>query len=58
MVLASNFKQTVIERVGRDPEFAKALTDEAVTLFLSDESETASLILRDMVNAAIQSGYE
>ena len=40
MALTRNFKQTVIERVERDPEFAKALLDEAATLFLSDEPET------------------
>src|SRR3989338_9820650 len=46
MALTRNFKQTIIERVERDPEFAKALLDEAATLFLSDEPETARLILR------------
>lgn len=56
MALTRNFKQTVIERVERDPEFAKALLDEAVTLFLNDEPETARLILRDLVNATI--GFE
>ena len=38
------------------PEFAKALLDEAATLFLSDEPETARLILRDLVNATL--GFE
>ena len=56
MALTRNFKQTVIERVERDPEFAKALLDEAATLFLSGEPETARLILRDLVNATI--GFE
>ncbi len=56
MALTRNFKQTVIERVARDPEFAKALLDEAATLFLSDEPETARLILRDLVNATL--GFE
>ncbi len=56
MALTRNFKQTVIERVERDPEFAKALLDEAATLFLSDEPETARLILRDLVNATM--GFE
>jgi hypothetical protein len=44
MALTRNFRQTVVERVERDPEFAKALLDEAVTLFLSGEPETARLI--------------
>ena len=56
MVLTRNFKQTVIARVERDPQFAKALLDEAATLFLSGEPETARLILRDLVNATI--GFE
>jgi DNA-binding phage protein len=56
MALTRNFKQTVIERVERDPEFAKALLDEAATLFLKDEPETARLILRDLVNATL--GFE
>jgi len=56
MALTRNFKQTVIERVERDPAFAKALLDEAATLFLQDEPETARLILRDLVNATL--GFE
>ena len=56
MALTRNFKQTVIERVERDPQFAKALLDEAATLFLSGEPETARLVLRDLVNATI--GFE
>lgn len=56
MALTRNFKQTVVERVKRDPEFAKALLDEAATLFLSGEPETARLILRDLVNATL--GFE
>jgi len=56
MALTRNFKQTVVERVKRDPKFAKALLDEAATLFLSGEPETARLILRDLVNATL--GFE
>ncbi len=56
MALTRNFKQTVIERIERDPDFAKALLDEAATLFLNDEPETARLILRDLVNATL--GFE
>jgi len=56
MALARNFKQTVVERVERDPQFAMALLDEAATLFLSGEPETARIILRDLVNATF--GFE
>lgn len=56
MALTRSFTQTVVERVERDPQFAKALLDEAATLFLSGEPNTARLILRDLVNATI--GFE
>ena len=56
MALTRNFKQTVIERVEREPAFAQALLDEAATLFLNGEPETARLILRDLINATI--GFE
>jgi DNA-binding phage protein len=48
--------QTVVERVQRDPAFARALLDEAATLFLNGEPRPARLILRDLVNATI--GFE
>ena len=56
MVLSRDFKQTVVERVRRDPKFAKALLDEAATLFLNGEPDTARIMLRDLVNATI--GFE
>jgi len=56
MVLTRDFKQTMVERAQRDPAFAKALLDEAATLFLNGEPETARLILRDLVNATV--GFE
>lgn len=56
MALTRDFKITVMERVVRDPDFARALLDEAATLFLNGEAETARLILRDLINATI--GFE
>lgn len=56
MALTREFKQTMVERAERDPAFAKALLDEAATLFLNGEPETARLILRDLVNATV--GFE
>ena len=56
MTLTRDFKKTMVERVERDTDFAKALLDEAATLFLSGESETARLILRELVNTTI--GFE
>ena len=56
MALTRNFKNTVVERVQSDASFAQALLDEAATLFLNGEPETARLILRDLVNATM--GFE
>ena len=56
MALTRNFKETVIQRVQNDASFAQALLDEAATLFLNGEPETARLNLRDLVNATI--GFE
>lgn len=56
MTLTRDFKETVIQRVQNDPEFAAALLDEAASLFLNGEPETARLILRDLVNATV--GFE
>lgn len=56
MALTRDFKHTVIERVERDPSFATVLLDEAATLFLNGEAQTARLILRDLVNATL--GFE
>ena len=56
MSVTRDYKETVKERVHRDPEFTAALLDEAITLFLNDEPEVARLVLRDLVNATI--GFE
>ncbi len=52
MTLTLDFKETVKERVQRDPGFAKALLDEAATLILNGEPHLARLIRRDLVNAS------
>ena len=56
MALTRDSNRTVGERVKRDPAFAKALLDEALTLFLNGEPDTARLVLRDLVNATV--GFE
>lgn len=56
MIITRDFKETVNKRINRDPEFAEALLDEATSLFLNGEPETARLILRDLVNSTI--GFE
>ncbi|MBL0163654.1 MAG: transcriptional regulator [Xanthomonadales bacterium] len=56
MTLTRDFKQTIVERVQREPAFAAALLDEAASLFLNGEPATARVILRDLVNATV--GFE
>jgi DNA-binding phage protein len=56
MALTQDFKKTVVARVERDPAFAKELLNEATTLIISGEAETARVILRDLVNATL--GFE
>jgi DNA-binding phage protein len=56
MALTQDFKKTVVARVERDPAFAKELLNEATTLLISGEAETARVILRDLVNATL--GFE
>jgi len=47
---------STIERLRRDPAFAKALLAEAATSFLDGETVEARLFLRDIVNGTI--GFE
>ena len=56
MTLSREFKQTIVERVQREPAFAAALLDEAASLFLNGDPATARVILRDLVNATV--GFE
>lgn len=56
MTLTRDSSETVKERVRRDPEFARALFDEALSLFVNGEPEVARIVLRDLVNATV--GFE
>jgi DNA-binding phage protein len=56
MALTRDFKQTIAARLQADPAFAQALLQEAATLFLNGEADTAKAILRDLVNATV--GFE
>ena len=56
MALTRDFRETVVARVERDPDLARAMLDEAATLFLNGEPETARMMLRDLVNATV--GFE
>lgn len=56
MSITRDYKETINERVQKDPAFTAALLDEAITLFLNGEPEVARLVLRDLVNATV--GFE
>jgi len=56
MAIKRDYKDTINERVSREPAFTAALLDEAITLFLNGEPEVARLVLRDLVNATV--GFE
>jgi len=56
MTITRDFSDTIQERVQNDSEFATALLNEAISLFLNDEPDMARLVLRDLVNATV--GFE
>jgi DNA-binding phage protein len=56
MALTRDSSLSTVERVKRDPTFAKALLSEAITVFLNEEPDTARLVLRDLVNGTV--GFE
>ncbi len=57
-MLTRDFRQTIVERVHREPEFAKALLDEAATLLLNGEPLTARLLLRNLVTERRREGLK
>ena len=56
MALTRDFKETIQERVQRDPEFREALLQEGVECLLSGDVDTGKAVLRDYINATI--GFE
>jgi len=53
MALTREYKKTVMERIKRDPRFAKALYTEAVNAILDGETGEGLSMLRDLVHAEI-----
>ena len=53
MVLTRKFKETVVERAQREPDFRAGLLTAAVSCILGDEVDVAKSLLRDYVNATI-----
>jgi len=56
MALTRDFKETIQARAERDPAFRRGLFQEAIEAFLSNDTETGKLLLRDYVNATV--GFE
>lgn len=56
MPLTKLFKDTVKARVERDPAFAAALFQEALSAFFEGDSALGKSLLRDLVNSTI--GFE
>jgi DNA-binding phage protein len=53
MPLTKDFKETVRERLQRDPKARKALLAEAIECLLSGDVDTGKAVLRDYINATI-----
>lgn len=56
MPLSQDFRETVVDRARRDPEFRAALIEEAVQTMLDGDFATARDMLRDVVHATV--GFE
>ena len=56
MPLTREFRETVMARAERDPEFRAGLFREAIESLLSNDLATAKILLRDYVNATV--GFE
>ena len=55
MVLTRDFKETIRERVEREPAFREALFTEGVECMLAGDVDTGRAVLRDYINATIAS---
>ncbi|WP_176581431.1 hypothetical protein [Azospirillum ramasamyi] len=56
MALTRDFKETIKARADRDPEFRKALVEEACECLLNNDFETAKTIVRDYVILPAENG--
>ncbi len=53
MALTRDFKQTIRDRVQRDPAFRKELLREGIECLLSGDIGTGKTMLRDYINATV-----
>jgi DNA-binding phage protein len=56
MGLTKSFKETVLQDIARDPEFAEAILREGIDALLTSELNVGKSLLRDYINATI--GFE
>jgi DNA-binding phage protein len=56
MVLTVDYRETIANRIKNDPEFARALLDEAMELMLNGEAEASRLLMRDLTHGLL--GFE
>jgi hypothetical protein len=53
MVLTRDFKDTIKDRVARDPSFREELLKEGIECLLTGDVDTGKAVLRDYINATI-----
>ena len=53
MALTRDFRETVVARAQRDPDFKTALLQEALQAFLDGEVAPGLILLRDCINATV-----
>lgn len=53
MALTREFRETVMERAKRDPEFRVGLLTEAIDCLIAGDVNVAKSLLRDYVNATL-----
>jgi DNA-binding phage protein len=53
MALTRDYKETVRERMEQDPNFRRALLQDAVEVMIGGEVDLAKVLLRDYINASI-----
>ncbi len=53
MALTRDYRETVVARIQRDPNFARALYAEAAGALLDGETAEGLVMLRDLVHAQI-----
>ncbi len=53
MVLTKHFKDTIKDRVARDPAFREELLKDGIECLLTGDLDTGKVVLRDFINATI-----